>query len=62
MCSSTEVSSDIGKCVVSEKLTGMKLNLHLSILLKWRLAVQHLSGLNIKGEQNQDHRKQDLFS
>lgn len=53
--------SDIGKRVVSVKSIGLKLNLYFSILLKWRLAVQHLSGLNIEREQNQVHRKQDIF-
>lgn len=38
----------IGKHVVSVKLIELTLNTHLSILLKWRLAVQHLSGLTIE--------------
>lgn len=52
----------IGKHVVSLKLIGLTLNAHLSILLKWRLAVQHLSELAIEWEQNQAHRKQNIFS
>lgn len=52
----------IGKHVVSVKLIELTLNTHLSILLKWRLAVQHLSGLTIEWEQNQTPRKQNIFT
>lgn len=54
--------SSIGKHVVSVKLIGLTLNEHLCILLKWRLSAQHLSGLTIEWEQNQAHRKQNIFT